>query len=82
MSEMVERVARVICQCAGYKPDEPVAMLSKPNGKGTRWEFYISEARYVIEAMREPTEEMLSAGPGSPYMDRDVWAKMINEALK
>jgi hypothetical protein len=36
----------------------------------------------ALEAMREPTEAMLEAGPPDPYMDRDVWAKMIDQALE
>lgn len=35
----------------------------------------------IIEALREPTEAMLDEGPSEPYMDRDVWAKMIDKAL-
>ncbi len=37
-------------------------------------------AQAAIKAMREPTAAMLDAGPGEPYMDADVWAKMIDAA--
>lgn len=39
-------------------------------------------ARDCIKAMREPTDAMLKVGPGDPYMDKDVWAKMIDAALE
>jgi hypothetical protein len=38
-------------------------------------------ARAAIAAMREPTEAMLAEGPGEPYMDAHVWARMIDAAL-
>lgn len=37
--------------------------------------------RAAIEAMREPTDAMLEAGPVEPYMDREVWRAMIDAAL-
>jgi hypothetical protein len=55
-----------------------------------RWEanwsvwraHYSPMARAAIEAMREPGEAMLDKGPGEPYMDRDVWARMIDASLR
>lgn len=44
--------------------------------------FACKAAKATIQAIREPSEEMLQAGPGNPYMDKDVWAKMIDAALK
>lgn len=38
-------------------------------------------ARAAIKAMREPTDKMLAVGPPEPYMDKDVWAKMIDSIL-
>lgn len=67
MSEMIERVARAICTGAGD--------YSGP------WQDFIPEARAAILAMREPTEAVLDAGPPSPYMDPEIWAKMIDAAL-
>jgi hypothetical protein len=63
MSEMIERIARVLCDgnwdAASFKEtasgDEPEEQR----------EYWREKARAAIEAMREPTEEMLTAG--SPY---------------
>jgi len=69
MSEMINRVA--------------IALKAKAfaivDTKQVSWQEL---ARTAIEALREPTEAMLNAGPLEPYMDRDVWADMIDEALK
>lgn len=62
---MVERVAKVISRHLGVEPS--------PN-----WD---EVARETIKAMREPTQGVLDAGPPEPYMDKDVWAKMIDAAL-
>jgi hypothetical protein len=77
MSEMRERVAGVFSdalarlQSQGHIEIRATADFSS-----------LEIARAAIEAMREPTEAMLLVGPPEPYMDRDVWAKMINEALR
>ncbi len=55
--------------------------LEKPPGD-VFWAHQHARARAAIKAMREPTEAMLDKGPGDPYMDRGVWAKMIDAALK
>jgi len=39
-------------------------------------------ARAAIAVLRNPTAAMLDAGPPEPYMDKDVWAKMIDAALQ
>lgn len=60
---MIERVARAICLSEGLDPD----FNYDPNGLGTiagndvRWKFFVADAKYAIEAMREPTEVMLDA---------------------
>lgn len=68
MSEMVERVAHAI-------------KAKVPFGYGMTDAETLQYARAAIEAMREPTEAMLDNGPSEPYMDGDVWAKMIDAAL-
>ncbi len=79
MSEMVERVAKVLAS----------------RNSDAKWTWYLNDARAVIEAMREPTEAMCKAqgtnNLGSPdnvsgYLDcwsaDDVWRAMIDAALK
>lgn len=79
MSEMVERVAQAICG-----DDNPANILA----------VHRSRARAAIEALREPTEEMLSAaespaelfGQRFKWLSEDeartVWNAMIDQALK
>jgi hypothetical protein len=74
VSEMVERVARAIYESTQGK------WTGVPWAEADRGE-HLRQARAAIEAMREPTEGMLDAGPPEPYMDRWVWAKMIFAAL-
>jgi hypothetical protein len=82
MSEMVERAARAIADRADDSYER-----SK--------EFYDAYARAAIEAMREPTSEMLIAGQAGvevaavhvPAWQRDecfqyIWRNVIDEALK
>ena len=55
-STMIERVARAICRAHG-NPDE-------------HFELFMVEARAAIEAMRDPTPEMLTrAGTINNYAD-------------
>lgn len=77
MSEMVERVARVLCARNG----EPESCLK----------FYRDDARAAIEAMREPTAAMVDASDigdeefnvtNSAVCTIEFWRTMIDEALK
>ena len=86
MSEMVERVARGM-------------HLRRPNSR-TKWEDCSDEYRTgtmrdayaAIEAMREPTEEMITIlllnmnenedNPNISYDAKVVWQAMIDAALK
>ena len=67
MNEMIERVAKVIS--------------SHGNGGGAVWPHDMRLARAVIEAMREPTEEMNEAGSGF-VQSEFAWEAMIDAALK
>lgn len=84
---MIERVARAICVDGGFNPDEQM-----PNN-GPRWRYYEPAARSAIQAMREPTEEMLDAswlltGESEEMRSRTHnrytrhYSAMIDEALK
>ena len=78
MSEMIERVARAMCQSDGDDPER-------------YWRDYEVNARAAIEAMREPTEAMIAAGHLNDPLGCDVadaaavypavWEGMINAAL-
>jgi hypothetical protein len=66
MPEMIERVARAI---------------ARELGEGGDAVEYYDIARAAIEAMREPTPEML---PAEMYEKtyRHIWQKMISAALR
>ena len=84
MSEMVERVARAIARNHDIDPD-----WGSPPMWQTPW--LIADARAAIEAMREPTEKMDTAGFGAlPLADgysladdfKKVWYAAIDAALE
>ena len=79
---MVERVARVI---DGMIPRVPTMNY------GPAFEFHdgsivllnsVEIARTAIEAMREPTEEMLTAGLAPDWQVIEEWQAMIDAALE
>lgn len=79
MSEMVERVARAIA-LADLDPETRAAV--DPDV----WfvaESYYALARAALEAMREPTQDMLLADPRRDMdLSEESWAAMIDAALK
>lgn len=91
-SEMVERVARSICASFDYDPD---ALTDYEGGSLKAWELYSGPAIAAIEAMREPTVEMIAAfwrqkntgtqeigGMGVDWSDYAAYRATINAALK
>jgi len=83
VSEMVERVARALCERCGVLPDDMAGGTwdggSYAAGEPA-WTTWKDDARAAIEAMRDPTEAMVTAGDSC--VSRLVWRDMINEALK
>ena len=66
---MIEKVAKAICKAERYHQDS--------------YELYIPAAKAAIEAMQEPTDEMLDAGAYDLDMTLEIQYKnMIDEALK
>lgn len=77
---MIERVARAICASAKIDPDKTV--LKSSFGSADRhpaWTDFRTQARSILEAMRDPTSAMLRKAP-SAYADDD-WHAMIEAAL-
>jgi hypothetical protein len=79
---LLNRVARAICRAfyASIYPEGPLDDLVERN-----WRECIPEARAAIQAMREPTLEMVEAGQikfCTKEQTRRLWAAMIDEALK
>lgn len=76
MGEMIERVARAIWIQSGFGPEgfKPDGFYASP---------YMGKACAAIEAMREPTETMLTAARerrGQQSYD-DIWRDMIDAIL-
>ncbi len=92
-SEMIERVARAI-----FAKDAEISRAYDMFGSnlwedhGRRHPAYLAFARAAIEAMREPTQEMIEAVGGievdatrwddQSYSPPEIWRDMIDEGLK
>jgi hypothetical protein len=80
MSTMVERVAKAIYEASSEAPDG----VWEEAPEGWRVE-YRGMAREAIEAMREPTDEMIKVGvqthEGVTYSGIPSWQAMIDAAL-
>ena len=61
---------------------KPFGDPPRPFVKDERWELCLSYARAAIEAMREPTPEMLDAYWDAGTASEDVWKAMITAALR
>lgn len=88
---MVERVARAIC---GDKQIDPYPFTNAfyvptESMQQKAWTWFVKDAKAAIEAMREPTEEMLKAVKNAQIylnMTDEGWKEahrvMIDAALK
>lgn len=87
MSEMLERVARAM-----YDSSKFVRPWDHPKTQAIHREYSLRHARAALEALREPTDEILLAGvrelslcnaQQSVSVDdmRDAWRKGIDSAL-
>lgn len=83
---MVERVARAICRATDLgSPDDWEE--DRQGNRTYNWEVCIPSARAAIEAMREPTGKMVSAGvKHENWSDygavRSIYGAMIDAALE
>ena len=90
MNDMIERVAKVLCQRAGNDVSIVFAKGAKkygPIATGLR-DKYLNDARAAIEAMRDPTEEMVERGLSKPndfqhghITVTEIYEAMIDAAL-
>lgn len=81
MSEMVERVARIMCNAAGRSWNDEEER-----------QYWAWKARSVILSMRSPTRDMIDrainngdyndGGTYLPALSEIGWQAMIDEALK
>ncbi len=76
MNEMIERVARAIFFRGGEQDD-----MQWKHGQSYLRDIAIEQARAAIEAMREPTRDMLSAGAFAGPFTADRWRAMIDAIL-
>lgn len=90
MSEsMIERVAIAIATSHLNDPPDPVCVFDFYALTGDVAEKYYAMARAAIEAMREPTDEMCTAGDGccgeygcGVWRMREIFTAQIDAALK
>jgi hypothetical protein len=94
MSEMAKRIARAIIEkLRTAKPEDsysfdPVIMGDKLSDATIDGHFdMLAVANGILEAMREPTKEMIEAGAKGSGEDSDcvargAWEAMIDAALK
>jgi hypothetical protein len=78
MSEMIERVAKVLC--AAEYGDKNATYADMP-----LWKNYEETARDIIRAMREPTDAMNEAASNADadgFRALDIWDHLIDAALK
>lgn len=89
MTEMIERVARAICQSQGLEWDKQSDPMTSASGSDGEQDGFREMASAAIRAMREPTEQMSDYGleclPESRHMTgpEDVlamWHSMIDVA--
>lgn len=59
---MIERVARALCEAEGMEWGAQASAMTSGSGGDNEQEYYLTQARAAIEAMREPTEAMQDAG--------------------
>lgn len=83
---MIEQVARALARLtlteAGQKAfDYDVNYFKAAFAPSEQIKFLV-QAKAAIEAMREPTEEMLKAGDSSVVYTKDLYQSMIDAALK
>lgn len=86
MNEMIERLAKQLWENSFLKPfhlhDAKPAM--SPPGSGPDWQRFIPLAKTILETIRQPTDDMLTAaaglteGEGGPT---ETWQAMIDAAL-
>ena len=86
MSEMIERIARILHGQDSEMPygedDLPPPASGYPSDKPC-WTLYLDHAREILEAMREPTAEMRQAyfeASGDRFQDNG-WERAISAAL-
>jgi hypothetical protein len=71
---LVERVARVLAGAA-HSSNAEGSDPSAGEKIDKVWREHVNQALAVLHTMREPDEEMASAG------DPDVWRKMVEAAI-
>lgn len=64
--ELVEKVARELCSCAGFDPNEDFGSAKNPF---MHWQMYVDDARAAIAIVVEACAKVAEA----PVHDPDQW---------
>lgn len=80
---MLERVARILCDIDLRDPDAVVVGEGHATGRTwLGWHAFLSDARQILIALREPTLAALAALPAIQRADAaDHWRAMIDVEL-
>lgn len=84
----VERAARALCENPSEDPDKIIEMSD--GSHIPRWRAEVWRVEAVLQALREPSEGLVTAGAGELVFDaeldrrevtEDIWRAMIDAAL-
>ena len=82
MTDMIEKMARAMCEANGFDPDGPtqdIYVEGDPHA-GKPWAGYRRAARAALSALQEPTDAMVEAG-GKALIDSRMSDKMLDHQL-
>lgn len=81
---MLEKIARAICKARGNDPDAGANIFYKSTQLPAQWQTFEKEARAALEAMRDPTPEMVLIFPHAEgrVTYKEVYSAMIDAVLK
>ena len=92
MTSKLEEIARALCKKRGEIPDRRIQEYGRTSYSYPAWEDFREDAVAALEAMKNPTEEMIDEGrrkfwcdPEETELDegvKDAFNAMIDAALE
>ena len=92
MTDMIEKMARAMCEADGFNWDDQLDPMRSANGDEDGQAYYLAHAKAALSALEEPSEVQIEAGFEAlykevdrydhPYKDdlKDAWSAMIKAA--
>lgn len=78
---IIDRIARKICESQGLDWDDQASPMTSASGSDEEQDGFRQMAVAALEAMREPTIGMLTAGIRTNGHPANVWDAMLTEAM-